>query len=129
MADTDTVLVRYIVDDVDAALAFYTGNLGFAVVIHPAPAFAMLARGALRLALSAPGGPGGGGQAMPDGRLPEPGGWNRISLPVDDLNAEVERLRAAGASFRNDIVIGTGGKQILLDDPAGNPVELFEPTR
>lgn len=129
MADTDTVLVRYIVDDVDAAIAFYTGNLGFAVVVHPAPAFAMLARGALRLALSAPGGPGGGGQAMADGRLPEPGGWNRISLAVDDLDAEVERLRAAGATFRSDVVIGTGGKQILLDDPAGNPVELFEPAR
>jgi catechol 2,3-dioxygenase-like lactoylglutathione lyase family enzyme len=126
---TDTVLVRYIVDDVDAALAFYTTHLGFDVVMHPAPTFALLARGALRLALSAPNGPGGGGQAMPDGRRPEPGGWNRISLPVEDIDAEVERLRAAGAHFRNDIVIGVGGKQILLDDPAGNPVELFQSTR
>ena len=126
---TDTVLVRYIVDDVDAALSFYTTHLGFDVVMHPAPTFAMLARGALRLALSAPNGPGGGGQAMPDGRRPEPGGWNRISLPVEDIDAEVERLRAAGAHFRNDIVIGVGGKQILLDDPSGNPVELFQSTR
>ena len=125
---TDTVLVRYIVDDVDAALAFYTTHLGFDVVMHPAPTFAMLARGALRLALSAPNGPGGGGQTMPDGRRPEPGGWNRISLPVEDIDAEVERLRAAGAHFRNDIVIGVGGKQILLDDPSGNPVELFQST-
>lgn len=129
MADTDTVLVRYIVDDVDAALTFYTDHLGFAVVMHPAPAFAMLSRGALRLALSAPGGSGGGGQATADGRRPEPGGWNRISLPVDNLEAEVERLRAAGARFRNDIVTGVGGKQILVEDPAGNPVELFESTR
>jgi len=126
---TDTVLVRYIVDDVDAALSFYTTHLGFDVVMHPAPTFAMLARGALRLALSAPNGPGGGGQAMPDGRRPEPGGWNRISLPVEDIDAEVERLRAAGAHFRNDNVIGAGGKQILLDDPSGNPVELFQSTR
>jgi len=125
----DTVLVRYIVDDVDAALAFYTSHLGFDTVMHPAPGFAMLARGALRLALSAPGGPGGGGQAMPDGRVPEPGGWNRISLPVVDLDAEVERLRAGGARFRNAIVDGVGGRQILVEDPAGNPVELFEPKR
>jgi catechol 2,3-dioxygenase-like lactoylglutathione lyase family enzyme len=97
--------------------------------MHPAPGFAMLARGALRLALSAPGGPGGGGQAMPDGPQPEPGGWNRISLPVDDLAADVDRLRAAGVRFRNDIVAGVGGKQILLDDPDGNPIELFQATR
>lgn len=126
---TDTVLVRYIVDDVDAALAFYTSRLGFDVSMHPAPGFAILARGALRLALSAPGGPGGGGQAMPDGRLPRPGGWNRISLPVDDLEAEVARLRADGACFRNEIVTGVGGKQILIEDPSGNLVELFQPTR
>ena len=124
---SETVLVRYIVDDVDAALAFYSSHLGFEEVMHPAPGFAMLARGALRLALSAPGGPGGGGQAMPDGRVPEPGGWNRISLQVDDLDAEVQRLRAAGARFRNEIVDGVGGRQILVEDPAGNPVELFEP--
>jgi catechol 2,3-dioxygenase-like lactoylglutathione lyase family enzyme len=125
----DTVLVRYIVTDVDSALDFYTTQLGFAEVMHPGPGFAMLARGALRLALSAPGGPGGGGQAMPDGQQPAPGGWNRISLPVDDLDAEVDRLRAAGARFRNDIVAGLGGKQVLLDDPDGNPIELFQATR
>jgi catechol 2,3-dioxygenase-like lactoylglutathione lyase family enzyme len=127
--DTDAVLVRYIVDDVAAALAFYTSHLAFTVVMHPAPTFAMLARDALRLALSAPSGQGGGGQTMPDGRRPEPGGWNRISLPVDDLEAEVTRLRDAGIHFRNDIVIGVGGNQILLDDPAGNPIELFQATR
>ena len=126
---TDTVLVRYIVDDVDAALAFYTVQLGFEVQMHPAPTFAMLSRGALRLALSAPSGQGGGGQAMPDGRRPEPGGWNHISLPIDDIETEVDRLRAAGAHFRNDIVTGVGGRQILLDDPSGNPVELFQSTR
>ena len=129
MTDNDTVLVRYIVDDVDAAMDFYTSHLGFEVVMHPAPTFALLARGALRLALSVPNGPGGGGQAMPDGRRPEPGGWNRISLPVEDLESEVDRLRQAGAGFRNDIVTGVGGKQILLDDPAGNPIELFQSAR
>jgi catechol 2,3-dioxygenase-like lactoylglutathione lyase family enzyme len=126
---TDTVLVRYFVDDVDAAIAFYTSQLGFDVVMHPAPTFAMLSHGALRLALSAPSGQGGGGQAMPDGRRPEPGGWNRFSLPVTDLEAEVDRLRAAGAHFRNDIVVGVGGNQILLEGPAGNPIELFQSTR
>ena len=122
-----TVSVRYVVDDVDAAIAFYTGHLGFTVEQHPAPGFAMLARGDLRLLLNTPTGPGGAAQAMPDGRRPEPGGWNRIQLQVADLAAEVESLRAAGAQFRNEIVSGRGGKQILLDDPAGNPVELFEP--
>ena len=121
-----TVSVRYIVDDVDAAIAFYTGLLGFAVEMHPAPAFAMLTRGDLRLLLSAPTGAGGGAQAMPDGRRPEPGGWNRFQLPVEHLEAEVARLRAAGARFRNDIVVGIGAKQILLDDPSGNAIELFE---
>lgn len=125
----ETVTVRYIVDDVDEALAFYTTRLGFEVQMHPAPTFAMLSRGALRLALSAPSGQGGGGQIMPDGTRPEPGGWNRISLPTDDLEADVERLRGAGAHFRNEIVTGVGGKQILLEDPSGNPVELFQPTR
>jgi catechol 2,3-dioxygenase-like lactoylglutathione lyase family enzyme len=129
MTETDTVMVRYIVHDVDTALAFYTTHLGFEVLMHPAPGFAMLARGALRLALSAPGGPGGGGQAMPDGRVPEPGGWNRISLPVTDLDSEVAHLRTAGLHFRNDIVVGVGGNQILLEDPSGNPIELFQSTR
>jgi catechol 2,3-dioxygenase-like lactoylglutathione lyase family enzyme len=126
-----TVGVRYIVDDVDAAIQFYCGLLGFQEVMHPAPAFAMLAHGDLRLALSAPssGGPGGGGQAMPDGSLPEPGGWNRFQLQVEDLEATVEQLRAAGARFRNEIVEGVGGKQILVQDPAGNLVELFQPSR
>ena len=126
-----TVQVRYIVNDVDAAIAFYCGRLGFQEVMHPAPTFAMLARGDLRLVLSqpAPGGPGGGGQAMPDGTLPQPGGWNRFTLEVENLEAKVDELRKAGAHFRNDIVAGQGGKQILVDDPSGNPVELFEPTR
>ena len=124
-----TVSVRYIVDDVDAAIDFYTQRLDFTEVMHPAPTFALLSRGDLRLALSAPSGAGGGGQAMPDGTRPEPGGWNRFSLEVADLAAVVEELRKAGVHFRNDIVTGVGGKQILLDDPSGNPVELFEPTR
>jgi catechol 2,3-dioxygenase-like lactoylglutathione lyase family enzyme len=122
-----TVSVRYIVDDVDAAVAFYTERLGFELVMRPAPPFAMLARGDLRLLLNAPVGPGGAAQAMPDGRVPEPGGWNRFQLEVADLEAEVEALRAAGATFRNEIVVGIGGKQILVDDTAGNCVELFEP--
>jgi catechol 2,3-dioxygenase-like lactoylglutathione lyase family enzyme len=119
--------VRYFVDDVDAAIGFYRDLLGFEVVMHPAPPFAMLDRGDLRLLLSAPGGGPGGGAAMPDGRLPEPGGWNRFQLEVADLDAEVDRLRGAGATFRNEIVEGVGGRQILVDDPAGNCVELFEP--
>ena len=121
------VSVRYIVDDVDAAIAFYTERLGFTVELHPAPGFAMLSRGDLRLSGERLGGPGGASQPMPDGRRPEPGGWNRIQLQVDDLDREVQTLRDAGVQFRNDIVTGFGGKQILLDDPAGNPVELFEP--
>ncbi|PYO36390.1 MAG: glyoxalase [Candidatus Rokuibacteriota bacterium] len=124
-----TVSVRYIVDDVDVAIAFYNRDLGFHVELHPGPGFAMLSRGDLRLLLSTPTGPGGAAQPMPDGRKPEPGGWNRIQLQVDDLVREVERLREAGAHFRNEIVAGFGGKQILLDDPAGNPIELFEPPR
>jgi catechol 2,3-dioxygenase-like lactoylglutathione lyase family enzyme len=124
-----TVTVRYIVDDVDAAIAFYTTHLGFGVVMHPAPPFAMLERGDLRLLLSAPGGAGGGGQAMPDGRRPEPGGWNRFQIEVEDLAGTVERLRAAGVPFRNELVVGVGGNQILAEDPAGNVVELFESTR
>jgi catechol 2,3-dioxygenase-like lactoylglutathione lyase family enzyme len=123
-----TVQVRYIVHDVDAALVFYCEHLGFHEVMHPAPAFAMLERGDLRLVLSAPNPQGGGGQAMPDGTNPQPGGWNRFAIEVTDLAATVEALRKAGEHFRNDIVTGIGGKQILLDDPSGNPIELFQPT-
>ena len=124
-----TISVRYIVNDVDAAMTFYSQLLDFTVEAHPAPGFAMLSRGALRLLLNSPTGGGGAAQAMPDGSRPAPGGWNRIQLHVPDLEATVERLRKAGAHFRNDIVIGNGGKQILLDDPSGNPIELFEPNR
>lgn len=123
-----TVSVRYIVDDVERAAAFYTGFLGFSFEIQPAPGFAMLSLGQLRLLLNEPGA-GGAGQAMPDGRVPAPGGWNRIQVEVEDLLTTVESLRAAGAHFRNDVVTGRGGKQVLIDDPAGNPVELFEPVR
>ena len=123
-----TVSVRYIVNDVDEAIAFYSEHLGFHEDMHPAPAFAMMSRGDLRLVLSAPGGGPGGGQAMPDGTLPSPGGWNRFAIEVSDLEGLVERLRQGGARFRNDIVSGVGGKQILVEDPSGNPVELFEPT-
>jgi catechol 2,3-dioxygenase-like lactoylglutathione lyase family enzyme len=124
-----TVSVRYIVDDVDTAIAFYCGHLGFEERMHPAPTFAMLTRGDLRLVLSAPSGAGGGGQAMPDGTIPQPGGWNRFMLEVDDLATTASALRDAGVHFRNDLVTGVGGKQILLNDPSGNPIELFEPTR
>jgi len=122
------VQVRYIVRDVDAAIAFYCQQLGFTEVMHPAPTFAMLARGDLRLVLSAPNPSAGGGQPMPDGRQQEPGGWNRFSIEVDDLERLVAVLRERGAVFRNDIVVGVGGKQILLEDPSGNPIELFQPT-
>jgi catechol 2,3-dioxygenase-like lactoylglutathione lyase family enzyme len=124
-----TVSVRYIVDDVDAAISFYCRHLGFHEDMHPAPTFAMLSRGDLRLVLSAPGGGPGGGQATPDGRTPQPGGWNRFALEVADLEGVVEGLRRSGVQFRNDVVSGVGGRQILLEDPSGNPVELFEPTR
>jgi catechol 2,3-dioxygenase-like lactoylglutathione lyase family enzyme len=124
-----SVQVRYIVRDVDAAIAFYTAHLGFHLDMHPAPPFAMLSRGELRLVLSAPNPQGGGGQAMPDGTVPEPGGWNRFAIQVDDIEATVARLRGAGVHFRNEIVTGVGGKQILVDDPSGNPVELFQPAR
>jgi catechol 2,3-dioxygenase-like lactoylglutathione lyase family enzyme len=123
-----TVSVRYIVEDVEEAIAFYTRHLGFGVELNPAPGFAILSRGDLRLLLNAPGA-GGTGQAMPDGREPEPGGWNRIQLEVQDLAGEVESMRKSGAHFRNEIVSGRGGKQILLEDPSGNPIELFEPPR
>jgi catechol 2,3-dioxygenase-like lactoylglutathione lyase family enzyme len=118
--------VRYITDDVDAAVAFYVERLGFNLEMGPGPGFAMLSRGDLRLLLNQPGA-GGAGQPTPDGRMPEPGGWNRIQIEVSDLEREVQALRAAGASFRGEIVTGRGGSQILLDDPAGNPVELFQP--
>ncbi len=124
-----TVQVRYIVDDVGAAIAFYVEQLAFKLEMHPAPPFAMLSRGDLRLVLSAPNPAGGGGQSMPNGAKPEPGGWNRFAIEVSDLQEEVERLRQAGAHFRNDIVTGVGGKQIILEDPSGNPIELFEPLR
>ena len=124
-----TVSVRYIVEDVDQAIEFYCRHLGFEEIMHPAPTFAMLSRGDLRLVLSAPSGAGGGGQSMPDGTKPEPGGWNRFMLEVPDLATTVNELREADVEFRNDIVTGVGGKQILLDDPSGNPIELFEPTR
>src|SRR2546421_12248115 len=123
--DIDTVNVRYMVNDVAAAVNFYTTHLGFTLLTNQAPAFADVERGNLRLLLSGPR--SSAGRPMPDGRQPAPGGWNRIHLIVDDLAAEVERPRAAGLTFRNDIVKGPGGSQILLDDPSGNPVELFQP--
>lgn len=122
-----TVSVRYIVADVDTAVSFYTGLLGFAIEMQPGPGFVSLARGDLRLLLNQPGA-GGAGQAMPDGRLPEPGGWNRIQLEVEDLAATIEQLNAAGAHFRNELVVGRGGQQILLEDPSGNLIELFQPS-
>jgi catechol 2,3-dioxygenase-like lactoylglutathione lyase family enzyme len=120
-----TVTVRYIVNDVDQAIAFYTEQLDFGVVMHPAPAFAMLSRGDLRLLLSAPSGQGGGGQILSEGRRPEPGGWNRFQLEVADLGRELDRLRAAGVTFRSDIIRGIGGDQVLIEDPSGNAIELF----
>src|SRR5580693_4715276 len=122
-----TVSVRYIVTDVGEAMDFYCHQLGFHEDMHPAPTFAMLSRGDLRLVLSAPGGGPGGGGAMPDGTVPQPGGWNRFSLEVADVASLVATLCENGAHFRNEIVTGVGGKQILVDDPSGNPVELFEP--
>jgi catechol 2,3-dioxygenase-like lactoylglutathione lyase family enzyme len=125
-----TVSVRYIVDDVDAAIAFYRDHLGFREQMHPDPAFAMLTRGDLRLVLVAPvpaGHPGGGSRPMPDRTPQRPGGWNRFMIEVPDLADAVEKLRAAGVRFRNEIVTGVGGKQVMIEDPSGNPVELFEP--
>jgi catechol 2,3-dioxygenase-like lactoylglutathione lyase family enzyme len=125
MMPEELVSVRYMVDDVDAAIAFYTGHFGFTLRSSAAPAFADVVRGRLRLLLSGP--TSSAGRAMPDGRTPSPGGWNRIHLIVEDIAADVERLRAAGLTFRNDIVTGPGGRQILLEDPSGNPIELFQP--
>jgi catechol 2,3-dioxygenase-like lactoylglutathione lyase family enzyme len=121
----DLVSVRYMVDDVDTAVGFYTRHFGFELRSSAAPAFADVVRGRLRLLLAGPA--SSAGRPMPDGRTPGPGGWNRIHLIVDDIASEVERLRAAGLTFRNDIVTGPGGQQILLDDPSGNPIELFQP--
>lgn len=120
------VNVRYIVDDVDTAIPFYTNMLGFKVEMHPAPGFASLSRGDLQLLLNRPGA-GGAGQAVSDGQSPAPGGWNRIQIEVEDIEATVNKLKNAGAHFRNDIVTGNGGKQILIEDPSGNPIELFQP--
>jgi len=127
-----TVSVRYIVNDVDAAIPFYCGHLGFHEDMHPDPAFAMLSRGDLRLVLVSPVGPdhrGGGSRPMPDGTKQEPGGWNRFMLEVADLAGTVDVLGKEGVRFRNEIVTGVGGKQILVEDPSGNPIELFEPIR
>jgi catechol 2,3-dioxygenase-like lactoylglutathione lyase family enzyme len=125
-----TVQVRYIVNDVDAAIEFYTQHLGFREDMHPAPNFAMLSRGDLRLVLSAPSGPNtGGGSTLPDGRTPEPGGWNRFAVQVNDITAVSARLRRAGLHFRSEIIQGAGGRQVIIDDPSGNPIELFEPGR
>lgn len=118
--------VRYIVNDVDAAIGFYTEMLDFQVVMHPAPEFAILDRGDLRLLLSKPSSRGGGGQTMPDGTMQVPGGWNRFQVEVEEIESAVERLRRAGCTFRNEIVTGVGGRQILLLDPSGNLIELFE---
>lgn len=123
----NALMVRYIVNDVDEAIRFYTQHLGFGLTAQSGPYFAILARDNLQLVLSPPKGPGGGSQPMPDGRRPEPGGWNRIIVQSSDLAGDVEALRKAGVKFRNDIVAGPGGRQILLEDPSGNLVELFEP--
>lgn len=127
MANDEIVNVRYMVDDVDESIAFYTKHLGFELLTSAPPAFADVKRGNLRLLLAGP--QSSAGRPMPDGRTPGPGGWNRIHFIVADIDAEVARLRDAGATFRNDIVSGPGGKQILLDDPSGNVVELFQPAR
>lgn len=124
-----SVSIRYIVDDVDEAIPFYCEHLGFELLMHPAPPFAMLERGDLRLVLSAPNAGPGGGQPLADGTRPTPGGWNRFAIEVDDIDATVESLRAQGVRFRNDVVDGVGGRQTIAEDPSGNPVELFQPTR
>jgi catechol 2,3-dioxygenase-like lactoylglutathione lyase family enzyme len=121
----DLVHVRYMVDDVERAVAFYTTHFGFTLNLNAAPAFADVVRGNLRLLLSGP--KSSAGRPMPDGRTPEPGGWNRIHFIVDDIATEVERLRSGGVTFRNEVISGPGGLQIVLEDPAGNPIELFQP--
>ena len=125
MTDDETVSVRYMVDDVDESIAFYTGFLGFEVLTNAAPAFCDVKRGNLRLLLSGP--KSSAGRPMPDGAQPAPGGWNRIHLIFDDLASEVDRLRSEGVPFRNDVVTGPGGSQILIQDPSGNLIELFQP--
>jgi catechol 2,3-dioxygenase-like lactoylglutathione lyase family enzyme len=127
MPDDELVSVRYMVSDVEESIDFYARHFGFEVRSSAAPAFADVVRGNLRLLLSGP--KSSAGRPMPDGRTPGPGGWNRIHFVVDDIAADVERLRAAGLTFRNDIVSGPGGQQILLEDPSGNPIELFQPAR
>ncbi len=124
----EKVNVRYIVNDVDAAIPFYTEILGFTLDKHPAPGFALLHKGNLQLLLNRPG-TGGAGQSMDDGRVPSPGGWNRFQIQCDDLAATIEQLKKAGCRFRNELVVGTGGKQILAEDPSGNCIEFFEPNR
>jgi len=121
----DTVNIRYMVDDVDRSIGFYTHLFGFELLSNAAPAFADVRRGGLRLLLSGP--KSSAGRPMPDGRTPAPGGWNRIHFVVDDIHGEVDRLRQAGVAFRNDVITGPGGSQIVLDDPSGNPIELFQP--
>ena len=123
----NALMVRYIVNDVDEAIRFYTQHLGFRLTAQSGPYFAILVRENLQLVLSPPKGPGGGSQAMPDGRRPEPGGWNRIIVQSSDLEGDIAVLRKAEVKFRNDVVAGPGGRQILLEDPSGNLVELFEP--
>jgi catechol 2,3-dioxygenase-like lactoylglutathione lyase family enzyme len=124
-----SISVRYIVDDVDDAIDFYCTQLGFTEVMHPAPAFAILSKDELRLLLSAPNSEGGGGQQLADGSTPQPGGWNRFTLQVDDLEAEIARLNQAGVTLRSRLIEGIGGRQVLVADPSGNLVELFQPTR
>jgi catechol 2,3-dioxygenase-like lactoylglutathione lyase family enzyme len=125
MPENELVSVRYMVDDVEESIDFYTSHFGFAVRHSAVPAFADVVRGRLRLLLAGP--QSSAGRPMPDGRKPVPGGWNRIHFVVDDIADEVERLRSAGVEFRNEIISGPGGRQILLEDPSGNPIELFQP--
>src|ERR1044071_1980301 len=127
--NSSAIRVRYIVNDVGAAVAFYTNNLQFHVTAQSGPYFAIIERNNLQLVLSPPKGPGGASQPMPDGRRPEPGGWNRIILPSSNLEQDVDTLKKAGVKFRNNIVSGPGGREILLEDPSGNPIELFQATR